>query len=190
MKTTQHKCPCCGKMFWSFTSNIMAGSYNKEWQGLICRDCAMWLDFINEKRPNIEIITGVCYEFLPPQENIGPGDILGGRGMRYILKKDGSAKKSNDIWKIGTVPPHLSKMLPNTGWWISRKNFRNLRFGWYLCDNKGCLDRYNCLRYDIRQETSPYNTIPTDWNVGDEKCPIFVNAQEVADFDGHDILGI
>ena len=88
MKTTQHKCPCCGKTFWSFTSNVNASSYNKEWEGVLCRDCANWLDLINEKRPNMEVMAGVCYDFLPPQKDIGPGDMLGGGRMKYILKKD------------------------------------------------------------------------------------------------------
>ncbi len=191
MKTTQHKCPCCGKIFWSFNSDIEAKSYNKEWNGYLCRDCAVWLDYINKENPYTEVIAGVCYDFLPPQTNIRPGDMLGGKGMKYILKKDGSTKKSNDIWKIGVVPQRFKERLSDTGWWISKKNFSHLRYGWYLCDNKGCYDRYHCLRYDIRQEKSgPYNTIPENWIIGDEKCPIFINANEIEDFEGHDISEI
>ena len=186
MKTTQHKCPCCGKTFWSFTSNVKASSYNKEWEGVLCRDCANWLDLIKEKRPTIEVMAGICYDFLPPQKDIGPGDMLGGGRMKYILKKDGSVKKSNDIWKIGVIPQHLREQLPNTCWWISRKNFRSLQRGWFGCDNKGCYDRYSCLRYDVRQEEKrgPYNAIPDNWQIGDEKCPVFCDIREIENYDG------
>lgn len=188
MKTTQHKCPCCGKMFWSFTSDIKANLYNENWQGFICRDCAYWLDYIKKNRPYREIIAGVCYNFLPPQTEKKPGVMLGGKGMKYILKTDGSTNKSNDIWKIGKVPERFKKQLPNTGWWISRRNFRNLRYGWYKCDNKGCYDRYHCLRYEIEKEIEPYNIVPDNWQIGDEKCPVFVNLHEIEDFDGQEIL--
>lgn len=184
MKAYRYKCPCCGKVFWEFSGGTEANHYNKEWQGHLCHDCANWLDYINADKPYMEILGGTCYDVLPPQKDVGPGDMLGGGHMRYILKKDGSTKKSNDIWKIGVVPSHMKNLFPNTGWWISCKNYRNLRFGWYQCDNKGCLDRYNCLRYDITKETEPYNIIPNDWSVGDEKCPIFVNTLEIEDYNG------
>ena len=188
MKTTQRKCPCCGKTFWSFTSDAKASSYNKEWEGTLCRDCTNWFNLINEKRPDMEVIDGICYDFLTPQKDIGPGDTLGGGRMKYILKKDGSVKKSNDIWKIGVVPQHLKEKLPDTAWWISRRNFRNLRYGWYECDNKGCFDRYHCMRYHIKQEDSkPYNVVPDNWQIGDEKCPIFISTSEIENYNGERI---
>ena len=189
MKTHQQTCPCCGKKFWNFTSIANAQDYNKDWQGLVCGDCAIWLDFIKSPKPCMEIIGGICYEFLPPQRDIGAGDTLGGGRMKYILKKDGSAKKSNDIWKIGEVPYHLREQLPDTGWWCSRSVFQRMQRMPFICRNQGCYDRYHCLRYDFRQEyeTGPYNAIPKDYCIGDEKCKSFVNILEIEHYDGDEM---
>lgn len=190
MRTRQQTCPCCGKKFWSFTSFADASRYNRNWKGGVCGDCAMWLDFAKSPNQNIEIINGICYEFLPPQKNVGAGDMLGGWRMRYIFKKDGSVKKSNDIWKIGEVPCHLRELLPDTGWWCSRTVFQRMKQIPFVCRNLGCYDRYHCMRYDFRQEyeTGPYNAIPRDYRTGDEKCKSFVNILEIEHYYGDEIM--
>ena len=190
IKTHKHTCPCCGKTFWGFTSTADAKYFSKRWKGLVCNDCATWLNYIRSQRPNMEVIAGVCYDFLPPQTNIGAGDMLGGGRMKYILKKDGSTKKSNDIWRIGVVPLHLRHILPDTGWWCSRKMFYRLQRTPFVCMNQGCYDRYHCLRYDIKQEyaTGPYNSIPRNYCVGDEKCPSFINILEIQHYDNYETI--
>lgn len=191
MSTHQHKCPCCGKTFWDFTSMTKAHTFDKAWNGFVCNDCANWLKLAASKNANLEVIAGVCYDIQPPQKNIGAGDMLGGDGyMHYILKKNGEIKKSNDIWKYGEVPQCLRDRLPDTGWWISGKLFHRLRRGRFECQNIGCYDRYHCLLYNIKQEyeSGPYNAIPRDWLVGDEKCPSFCNILDIEHYDSFETI--
>ena len=192
MSTHQRKCPCCGKMFWDFTSTTDGRAFNKAWKGLVCHDCASWLRFIKEKSPNREVIAGVCYDFLPPQTVLNPGDMLGGGHMKYILKKDNTIKKSNDIWKIGEVPLQFRELLPDTGWWITRRIYYRLKRGFFDCENVGCFDRYHCLRYDVRKEygKGPYNMVPKTWQVGNEKCPSFCNILDIEHYDGFETLDV
>ncbi len=185
MKTHRRKCPCCNRLFWDFTSTADGHDFDKTWKGTLCNDCACWMEYIKSEKPHMEIIAGTCYDFLPPQYDWGPGDTLGGGHMKYILKKDGSIKKSNDIWKIGEVPQRFRDVLQDTGWWITRRLFLRLRRGMFECGNKGCFDRYHCLRYNVKKEYDggPYNRIPRNWCVGDEKCPSFCNILEIENYD-------
>lgn len=186
MRAYRRKCNSCGNTFWDFTDS------KENWSGAVCSDCAIWLELIRTGRPYLETIAGICYDFLPPQKDIGAGDTLGGGRMRYILKKDGSVKKSNDIWKVGVVPYRFRDKLPDTGWWITRKVYYRLLRGTFSCENMGCYDRYHCLRYNIKSEygTGPYNIIPKNWIVGDERCPSFCNILEIEHFDDYEILDI
>ena len=187
---SQRTCSCCGKKYWDFAASFRNHAQDSAWQGDLCDDCASWIKYINSSDDNLEVIAGVCYNFLPPQREIKPGDTLGGGRMKYILKKNGEIKKSNDIWKIGEVPQALRDKLPDTGWWISRKLFRRLKQRAFQCKNKGCYDRYHCLRYNIKQEyvNGPYNKIPRSWCVGGENCPSFCNILEIQHYDNFESI--
>ncbi len=177
-------CSCCGKKYWPLPvadSPVTMKMVDEH----VCYDCANWKLLIDQPKEHCEIIAGIYYDFLPPQKIDAPGLFLGGTGMRYILKKDGSVKKSNDIWQIGEVPLAFRDALSDTGWWVTKKLYNRLRKPWFWCNNIGCYERYHCLRYDVKQEYNkkPYNKIPNTWIVGKEKCPSFLNILEIQHYD-------
>ena len=123
LKTVRiQQCSCCGKKYWPL-SVADSPITKKMMEEQVCYDCANWKTLIEQPKEHGEIIAGIYYDFLPPQKIDAPGLFLGGERMKYIYKKDGTVKKSNDIWKVGEVPITFREQLPDTGWWITKKLF-------------------------------------------------------------------
>lgn len=144
----------------------------------LCSSCAQWEKFFNSNPENLEIIDGFVYHFNPMVYKKEPNTILGQRGKRFrILRRDGSVATSNDVWKVGEVPLAFREQHPDTAWFITPRAYGILksRKGNWLCDHKGCYDRYHCLLYDIVAEKTKFNRIPKNYIVGSERCFRFIN---------------
>ena len=189
MRAKKIVCKICKKEFWDIYSTLRHDGKD------ICHDCSNWLQLISFRMDKTEVISGVAYEVLPVvnDNDINCTIITGMDTMHYILKKDGSLIRSNDIWKIGDVPYHFRERLPDTGWWINRSIYNRIRqVGKHKCRQTQCYDRYHCLHYDYKIEfdKGPYNYIPRDYIVGFENCRHFVNMNDIKDYDRYFDLDI
>lgn len=182
----KYQCKRCGKQVYAF--NL----YNEEKlcrtmkRKQICWECAYWEAFLKHPPDYLEIIGNRCYQVLPFVANTNFNQILGGNGKtRFLLKKDGTCIKSNDIWWINIIPPQYQNALQPTGWWTTRKVYDSLCRSQHKCVAKGCLDRYHCYRYQYQTEFDKplYNVVPKDWVVGDERCPAFISLHNIKDYD-------
>ena len=185
-------CNHCGRKFWNhgWAFSPLAEFANKHG---VCLECAKWLQFASKRQKGVEVIDGVVWRILPKQEK-RYGAILGGKGKNvYILKKDGTAIESNDIWQIGTVPELFRERIPDTAYWVTDKKMgKRLVSENFQCEGRQCYDRYHCYRYDYTQEfeDGPFNKIPKDWVVGNERCGSFINIQCIAGYDYYNINDI
>lgn len=185
-------CNQCGKKFWNHGWAFSPlGEFAKRKE--VCLECARWLDYIRKQHKDHIIIDGVIYRVLPKQKK-AYGVILGSKGkIKFILKKDRTAIESNDIWVVGTIPELFRDKLPDTGWWVTDKTMgKRLVSEDFKCEGRQCYDRYHCYRYDYTQEfeEGPFNAIPKDWIVGDERCGSFVNIQCIKGYDYYNIKDI
>ena len=85
----------------------------------LCFTCAFWKDKIAHPHPDREIINGSHYVFhkwlSKPQHFQG----FGGKTM-YILKNDGTVKRSNNVWFQGDIPDKFKPQLPDTAKFITK----------------------------------------------------------------------
>lgn len=91
-------------------------------------------------------------------------------GVRRIYVSDEQRLiKAKLLWRIGKTDRH------NTARLLPTDEFNMYASRTYLCNLKGCFDRYNCAWYDMEEEAGgPWNEIPEDWVIGDEKCESFL----------------
>lgn len=182
----KYKCKRCGKQAYAFNLDKNESVCVAMAKKRICWECAYWEQFLSNLPEHLEIIGDKCYQVFPFVENANFNQILGGNGtIRYLLKKDGSCIRSNDVWCINTIPFKYQEKLAPTGWWTTRRVYRNLMRSKHQCVAKGCLDRYHCYRYkyQIEFDKEPYNKVPKSWKVGSEKCPAFVPLTEIRGYD-------
>jgi len=175
----------CGRPYSLANFDSRNGTYLRMVEEGICYDCAHWSEY--ELGENNEIIGGILFEVCPAQTILNPSVMLGGKGMRYILKRDFTVVKSNDIWKIAEIPQNFREKFADTGWFISRQFYYRWHRTQMKCHSRGCMDRYHCFRYDYREEyeLGAYNKVPKDWTVGDENCEEFVNMLDIKRYDGY-----
>lgn len=177
------RCSRCGKIFnvSEFKSDNVV--FRKMVADGICYNCAYWTTFTLES--DMEIIGGCVYRVFPPQTEFIPGAMLGGSGMKYILKKDRTTKKSNDIWKVAEIPQNFRDKFKDTGWWITKMFYYRWTKKQWQCNAKGCLDRYHCFRYNykIEYENGAYNIVPKSWILGRENCGEFLNLLDISRYD-------
>lgn len=186
LKAKRRICKKCGRMFWTLATDNESPVCQIMEQRDLCGTCAYWTYRLEVPREDTQVIEGIYYDFLPPVKRLHVGEMIGSDRMRYIMLRDGSVKKSNDIWKIGTVPYVFRDDYPDTAWWIDRETFNKLnRKRTFVCTKKGCYDRYHCMRYDIRREyrDGPWNIVPPGHIVGNEHCPSFVNLRNIRHYD-------
>lgn len=186
LKAKRHTCKRCGKVFWTLATNNESPVCHIMEQRNLCAVCAYWTYRLEVPREETQVIDGIYYDFLPPVKRLQVGEMIGGKGMKYIMLRDGSVKKSNDIWKIGTIPYIFRDEYPDTAWWIDKVTFNKInRTRAFVCHNKGCYDRYHCMRYDIRGEydKGPWNIVPSRHIVGNEHCPSFINLRNIRHYD-------
>lgn len=180
------KCKRCGKEVYAFnleTNDKICRIMRKKH---ICWECAYWEKFMERPPDRLEIIGNRCYQILPFIKNIQFNQIVGGNGKtKYLLRKDGTCIKSNDIWWINIIPYQYQNKLQPTGWWTTKRVYNSLQRSKHICVARGCLDRYHCYRYkyQIDFDKEPYNKAPLNWIVGSEHCPAFIPLLEIKGYD-------
>lgn len=182
----KYQCKRCGKTEFGFNLDRKNEICKIMTKKHICWECAYWEDFLANPIEGLEIVGNRFYQILPFVPATEYNQILGGNGKtKFFLRKDGTCIKSNDIWWINTIPPKYQDKLQPTGWWTTRKVYNSLQRSQHKCIAKGCLDRYRCYRYkyQIEFDKEPYNIVPKDWIAGGERCPAFINLQEIKDYD-------
>ena len=182
----KHVCSRCGKPYFDYNmytnSEVCRLMVSKD----ICWECAYWERFLLAPPIHVEVIGNKCYQILPFVDSPDIYQILGGGGKtRYLLRRDGSFCKSNDIWWLNIIPWQYQQQLQPTAWWITKRFYDRLLKMKKPCTAKGCMDRYHCYRYVYQQEFTqgPYNSVTRDWNVGDEHCPAFLPLNEIQGYD-------
>lgn len=175
-------CKCCGArmLFQGYdTQNRFGHIMDKE---CICYDCAYWKDIIAYPPDNLEVVGDICMRIFPKADKKDKSIILGSKGkLRYFMRLDMSLFSSNDVWVIGKIPEHLRFEFKTTAVEITKKMFMALSSFGKQCKARACLDRYHCVRYNLKLENDmgAYNSIPTNWVVGGEHCGTFLNKGEI-----------
>ena len=178
LKSLKITCTKCGKKMYLLAHDPDSEICRLMKERQLCYDCAYWIHLASHPKEYMQIIAGIYYTFYPPVPKRKLGEMLGGRGMKYIYLKDGSILKSNDIWRVGMIPERFRDILPDTAWWIDKESFHKLRrIEPFTCTNQGCYDRYHCYWFDIRSEyqRGPWNIVPRTHIPGKEHCPSFIN---------------
>lgn len=182
------KCKMCGKKFLRIDHRVYCCEqslleYVKEKD--ICYECAFWTSLIDNPPDGLQVTGGKCYKVLPFIDNPTIYMTLGGNGkVRYFLTNEYKLIKSNDVWLIGAIPQRFKSQLPETGWFCSKKAYEKFLSFDGRCYEKGCFDRYKCLRFraEIELDEGAFNTLPQVWNYGDEHCRDFINTDELDNY--------
>lgn len=174
-------CVCCGRPLELDSFNLKEPLVQRMKQENLCFCCAFWKDKIDNPLPDREIINGEHYVFhewvLKKEYFLG----FGGR-PKYIIKEDGTVKKSNNVWYQGKVPLHFREQLPDTAKFITEQAYNQINKNMnFQCRAKGCWDRYNCFWYriEIEKEKGPWNLVPDDHIPGEEHCESFIDKDKI-----------
>lgn len=146
----------------------------------ICHSCAYWLDIIENPPLNMEVINGGVYIANPFVHR--PLQVIKGNFGKefYILKDDMKINRVNNLWKLGDVPERFLEYFQDTAHFLSLMSYQKICKSNHRCYAKGCWDRYQCVRYNMEAEKDgPFNVIPTNYQVGGECCPSFININEM-----------
>lgn len=144
----------------------------------LCFDCAYWQGWLDNPEPDTVIINGCLYKttesfFRPNMRQASAKDLC-----FVIDANDNKAYACRGLVLRGTVPPQFYNVLPDQYKFITKEEYgRIFHYNAEMCISKGCFDRYHCIWYrpDIAEPDEPWNTIPTDYIIGSENCPSFVN---------------
>lgn len=182
-------CSICGKRILNMGFDERNPIYKIMKSEGICYECAYWRDIIAHRPENFEVIDGKCYQFNPTPTWVQktPFRMLGSDGKKfYIVRKDGTYARSNDVWFIADVPKDFRDQLPDTAWLTTARVYDRLERGVFACKSRACMDRYHCYRFDYRNEFTedgPFNIPPKEWITGDEQCREFINLLDFKNYD-------
>ena len=177
------KCRFCGKKF--FFPKYLEDEADRYVASGLCYECAYWRKFIDHIPRYLQIANGKCYKVLPFVKNPEPFMTLGGNGRKkYFVSKGLEPIVSNDVWLIGTIPERFRYKLVDTGWFCNESAYNSLCKFNKKCIEVSCLDRYRCFRFntDLELKNGPYNTIPSDWEIGGEHCGFFLDTKKIIDY--------
>lgn len=183
MAHTFIKCSNCGKKedleaFRRIDNPIVAKMRKEQ----LCFDCAYWIDKINNLDSNMAIISGGLYRLDEPLTKL-PLSRTRALGLKFVIKTDSNeVLATKRITLIGKIPERLYSLIPDQYAFITGDEYRRIvRFESDMCLSKGCFDRYHCLWYraDIAEPEEPWNTIPKDYQIGNEQCPSFINKYKI-----------
>lgn len=147
----------------------------------LCFNCAFWMDYKENPRPDTAIINGKLYTFQSHEETLWNKWQRKKRGIVFAQNiSTGTFVYAFNVRRIADVPVNFRKEFPDQYHFVSLETYaiaaeRACRD----CLAKGCWDRYNCFWYN-RQKAEPgkpWNKIPSYHKVGDEKCESFVNKE-------------
>lgn len=140
-------CECCGQRIRDYGYLQQSKVYQKMIDECLCYDCAYWDMVSHDRQRNLIMIDGILYD-LQPYCQPAPNIQLGMNGKQcYILRSDGFPIYSNDVWKIGEVPPRFQNMF-SKGWWITYDAYKLIKKRKIPCRRKDCMDRSRCFFYD------------------------------------------
>ena len=171
-------CGCCGArvlLQGYHTKSRLAYIMKKEG---ICHDCAFWKDIAAYPPENMEVIGNVCMRICPSADGKDRSLTLGGGGRRrFFMRPDRSVFESNDVWTIGKIPQRFQPWFKTTAVEIPSSLYKRLSKNRRVCQSRACLDRYDCIRYNLalEEEKGPYNKVPSGWKSGDEHCGFFID---------------
>lgn len=147
----------------------------------LCFTCAFWMDKIKNPLPGREIINGSHYVLNQWMSEHSHFQGFGGKAM-YVLKNDGTVRRSNNVWFQGIVPERFKEQLPDTARFITKTAYYKIRENVnFHCNKKGCWDRYNCFFYhkEEMERNGAWNQIPESHKPGSEGCELFLNKDNV-----------
>lgn len=142
----------------------------------VCFHCAMWQRKIGHMDPESEIIGGRHYIVKPYTQYTHYFSGFRGKTF-YIIKKDGTVKRTNNLIEHGSVPDAFKDIFPDTAKFIDKSLYYKARnYTGFKCGRIGCWDRYGCIWYnkDLQEQNGPWNEVPEGWQIGGEKCKIFI----------------
>lgn len=172
-------CSHCGKQedlesFRSINNPLVSKMRNEQ----ICFDCAYWMNRLNNPEPDTFVISGKLYKLNAPFKRL-PFRRTRAIALKFVIKVGTKEVYAiTDMILRGTIPPRLSKLVPDQYKFITRDEYRRIiRYEAEMCLSKGCFDRYHCLWYqaDIAEPDEPWNIVPKDYQIGGENCPSFIN---------------
>ena len=176
-------CECCGRKVRDYSYVGQSLVYRKMMDECLCYDCAYWDMMSRDRKRNLVMVDGSLYDlqiYCLPKPNVQLG--MDGREC-YILKSDGTAVFSNDVWRIGLVPWSFRDRF-DEGWWITPEAYKILQKRKVSCKNRACMDRYRCFFYEWWNErkTSKWHP-PLNWVAGSEGCRSFLNMLWIKGYD-------
>ena len=171
-------CKKCGKAIDAYYFSDKPQVLSKIRESELCFDCLFWQDFINNRPENIKIIDGCAWQFIPLKTPF----------FKYHCNRpeikcifSPTTKKlfhTTQAKLIGRIPKQFEDELPTEYRFVSGDTyFRLQKYMCNHCRSKGCWDRYQCVWYDesITEPNGPWNRIPKNHKVGDDKCERFIN---------------
>lgn len=179
--TNNETCSCCGAPMEIDTFDQRASLTIFMRKRQLCFTCAFWKDKIENPHPDREIINGSHYVFHKSLSEHRHFQGFGGTTM-YILKNDGTVKRSNNVWFQGNIPDRFRQQLPDTAKFIAKAAYYRIRDNFqFSCNKKGCWDRYDCFFYhpEEMEKQGAWNQVPKNHTPGGECCELFLNKDNV-----------
>lgn len=155
------------------------------WQERVCFDCAYWNNWLHYPEPNTIIVSGNLYHLDKPLEKPSKIRLSQLKHCKYML-----VVNTHDVYVCtgltlrGRIPNAWKNILPNQYVFITRDEYYLIsNYEATHCSSKGCFDRYHCFWYNaqLTEPFGPWNVIPSDYRVGSEMCPSFINKHKLYD---------
>lgn len=167
-------CRICGKDFVNMNARDLTVTESD-----ICQSCSFWKR-LHENRSNETLysIDGTLYKV--PEKDFLSSE----RHPRYIyLTKEHKAERVFSLTRVGTIPEAWKDLFPCNATFINGHQYRGIKARQLRgeCDRIGCYDRYHCLFYtpELHEANGPWNTVPSKYRIGDEKCPSFFDKDKL-----------
>lgn len=144
----------------------------------LCFDCAYWINWMNCREPETLIISGSLYKLTQPLVKVGMRSTRSKKLQFIVNTQSQEASATAGLVLRGMIPIQFSKQLIDEYKFITAEEYRRLiGYNAEMCLSKGCYDRYHChwYRADIAEPDEPWNTIPSNYVIGGECCPSFIN---------------
>ena len=137
-----------------------------------------WINWLVTPEPDTIVVSGKLYKLTSPLNRL-PLSKTKARALQFVVKVG-----TSEVYTVtgmilrGMIPARLSQLVPDQYKFITRDEYRRVvGFNAEMCLSKGCFDRYHCLWYraDIAEPDEPWNIVPTDYRIGGENCPSFID---------------
>lgn len=172
-------CSFCGKSEdldkFSLIDNPLVEAMSEE---QLCFECAYWKRWIANPEPNAIVIGNDLWVSVTPF--VKPSTMQSrSKSLKFMVDlKSQEVFASSTLMLKARIPERFAAELPSSHKFITRDDYLRLsNFDAEMCLSKGCFDRYHCVWYnaDIAEPDEPWNRIPSNYKIGSEDCPSFVN---------------